>query len=149
MYEIRSATAEEMLANAGELFAEHWDEIALNKRVMVLKPDSERYLATEKAGMFFALAAYSDDTIVGYSVNFIMRHMHYADLVIATNDLLFVSAAHRASRLGLQLIRETERTAKERGAALMLWHAKEGTALSKLMQRRAYGVQDIIYSKEL
>jgi predicted GNAT superfamily acetyltransferase len=149
MYEIRSATAEEMLAHAGELFAEHWDEIALNKRVMVLKPDAERYLATEQNGMLLALAAYQGDEIVGYSVNFIMPHMHYADLVIASNDLLFVSAAHRTSRLGLQLIRETERVAKERGAALMLWHAKENTALSTLMQHRRYKVQDIIYSKEL
>lgn len=149
MYEIRLTTADEMLANAGKLFTEHWDEIALNKRVMVLKPDAERYRATEKAGMLLALAAYQGGEIVGYSVNFVMSHLHYADLVVASNDLLFVSATHRASRLGLQLIWDTERAAKERGAVLMLWHAKENTALSTLMQRRSYKTQDIIYSKEL
>jgi predicted GNAT superfamily acetyltransferase len=149
MYEIRKATASEMLSHAGELFAAHWDEIALNKQVMELKPDSERYLAMEATGGLLILAAYHDDELVGYSVNFVMRHLHYADLNLASNDLLFVAKDHRKSRLGLQLIKATEQAAKEQGARLMLWHAKPNTALVELMPRMGYGVQDIIFSKEL
>lgn len=149
MYEIRKATASEMLSHAGELFAAHWDEIALNKQVMALKPDGERYLAMEANGGLLILAAYQGDELVGYSVNFIMRHLHYADLNLASNDLLFVTKEHRKSRIGLQLIKATEQAAKEQGARLMLWHAKPNTALVELMPRMGYGVQDIIFSKEL
>lgn len=132
------------------LFEAHWQEIALNKQVMVLKPDLERYAQAEEAGALMCLAVVDPDgEVVGYSVNFIGPHLHYADLVVCNNDLLFLREDLRASRIGLRLIQQTEQIAAERGAQLMLWHAKEGTALAKLMPRMGYGVQDIIFSKEI
>jgi len=149
MTEIRTSNVSEMLANAGELFEEHWDEIALNKQVMILKPDEARYRAMEEAGSLLILAAWEGEDLVGYSVNFIVNHLHYADLRLCSNDLLFITKAKRAGRLGLKLIRETEKRAAEMGARLMLWHAKQDTALAVMMPKMGYGVQDIIFSKEI
>lgn len=150
MHEIRKSTVSEMLALASDLFAEHWDEIALNKQVMALKPDTARYEVMEANGALFILAAFNQGgALVGYSVNFVMRHLHYADLCVASNDLLFVSKEHRHGRLGLQLIRATEARAKKEGARLMLWHAKPNTPLADIMPRLGYGVQDIIFSREV
>lgn len=149
MSEIRLSTVDEMLARANELFEEHWEEIALNKQVMVLKPDADRYRAMEVAGSIFILSAWDNDELIGYSVNFVVNHLHYADLRICTNDLLFLTKEHRAGRLGLKLIRATEAHAKELGATLMLWHAKPDTPLATMMPRLSYGVQDIIFSKEI
>lgn len=133
-----------------ELLHAHWDEVAKNKQVMVLKPDRERYAYLDEHGGLLCLWALdADGEIVGYSVNFIGPHIHYADLNVANNDVLFLREDLRQSTLGLRLIRETERAAKARGAQLMLWHAKEGTSLDKIMPRLRYGVQDIIYSKEI
>lgn len=150
MYQIREASVEEMLDAAGELFAAHWNEVALNKQAMVLRPDVARYEAMEEAGSLLVLAAFDHEWhIVGYSVNFIARHLHYADLCVASNDLLFVDQAHRRGRLGLQLIRATEARAKEMGVHMVLWHAKPNTALAELMPRLGYGVQDIVFSREI
>ncbi len=149
MTDIRTSNVSEMLANAGELFEEHWDEIALNKQVMILKPDEARYRAMEEAGSLLILAAWEGEDLVGYSVNFIVNHLHYADLRLCSNDLLFITKAKRAGRLGLKLIRETEKRAAEMGARLMLWHAKQDTALAVMMPKMGYGVQDIIFSKEI
>lgn len=133
-----------------ELLVAHWDEVAKNKQVMVLKPDRDRYaFLDENNGLLCLWALDADGEIVGYSVNFIGPHIHYADLVVANNDVLFLREDLRPSTVGLRLIRETERVAKERGARLMLWHAKENTALAKIMPRMGYGVQDIIFSKEI
>jgi len=149
MYSIREATATEMLEHATELFAEHYEEIALNKQVMQLKPDAEKYLEIEAKGSLFILAAYADNELVGYSVNFTTNHMHYSDLIVASNDLLFISKQHRKGKVGLKLIRATESKAKSVGAKLMLWHAKPDTALVGLLPRLGYGVQDIIFSTEV
>jgi predicted GNAT superfamily acetyltransferase len=149
MTEIRLSNVDEMLANASELFSEHWEEIALNKQVMVLKPDEQKYRAAEENGMLLILAAFEGDKVVGYSVNIVTNHLHYADLITCSNDLLFVTEGKRNGRLGLQLIRATEKMAKERGARLMLWHAKQGTPLEKMMPRLGYGVQDIIFSIQI
>ena len=147
--EIKLATVDEMLAEAQTLFDEHYEEIARIKHVMVLKPDEETYRKSEEMGTIFILSARQGDKLIGYSVNFVTNHLHYADLRIAQNDLLFISKEHRGGRIGLKLIRETENHATSLGCKLMLWHCKENTTLSGLLPRIKYGVQDIIYSKEL
>lgn len=131
------------------LLQEHWQELARNKSVMVLKPDVERYRQLEASGALIALFAYDGDVIVGYSVCCITRHLHYADLTMATNDVLFVTKSHRHGRTGLQLIAETEAYAKLRGAQLMVWHAKQHTQLEVILPRLGYAVQEIAFSKVL
>lgn len=149
MIEIRLSNVSEMLANAQEMFVEHWDEIALNKRVMKLKVDEDRYKALEATGSMLILGAYDGEALIGYSVNFMINHLHYADLKICSNDVLFIKKEYRQGRLGLMMIAETERQAKEMGAELILWHAKKDTALEAIMPKIGYGIQDIIFSKEL
>ena len=147
--EIRLATVDEMLAEATTLFEEHYEEIARNKEVMKLKPDEKAYHKLEEANRIFILSAWQDDVLIGYSVNFVLNHPHYADLVLAQNDLLYIKKEMRGSRAGLKLIKETEKHATSLGCKLMLWHAKENTSLSAILPRLKYAVQDIIYSKEL
>jgi len=151
-YQIELSNVDEMLVHASALFKAHWQEIALNKRLMVLEPHELRYRALEAAGAMLALAAWTpEQQLVGYAVSFITQHLHYAGLTYAQNDILFVAQEHRRTGLGLDLIAETERIAKERGAQLVLWHAKQGTALDRLLGRPSskYRVQDVIYSREL
>lgn len=144
-------------SDAAQLFEDHWDEVALNKRVMKLNPHWKRYYALEEQGALLVLGLFAKltkprlETMVGYSVSFITEHMHYADLRYAQNDVLFVAKPWRNGRLGVRLILATEVAARERGAQLMLWHAKdrEDLTLKDLLPCMGYGVQDIIYSKEL
>ena len=116
---------------------------------MVVKPDEETYRKSEEMGTIFILSARQGDKLIGYSVNFVTNHLHYADLKLAQNDLLFISKEHRGGRIGLKLIKETEKHATSLGCKLMLWHAKESTTLAHMLPRLKYGVQDIIFSKEL
>ena len=147
--EIRLATVDEMLAEAQILFDEHYEEIARNKQVMVLKPDEETYRKSEEMGTIFILSARQNDVLIGYSVNFVSNHLHYADLKLAQNDLLFISKEHRGGRVGLRLIKDTENHARSLGCKLMLWHCKPNTPLNEILPRLKYGVQDVIYSKEI
>lgn len=146
---IIETTIADKIAHCSTLIDEHWHESARNKHLMVLKPDLPRYTAMEAAGCLLSLVAYDDDEVVGYSVNIISPHLHYADLICAHNDVLFVAKPKRESALGMKLIRDTERACKARGAHLMLWHAKENTTLSRILPRMGCNTQEIIYSKEL
>jgi GNAT superfamily N-acetyltransferase len=131
------------------LLQAHRDELATAKHLMVLAPNWDAYRALENTGSLLALVAYCGEEIAGYSVCFIGAHLHYSGMRYAQNDVLFVAPQHRNGTLGVRLIRETERLAKERGARLMMWHAKTGTALEKIMPRLGFGVQDIVFSKEI
>lgn len=135
--------------DAEPMLADHWREVAKHRDLMVLAPDWPRYEAMADAGALVIVGAYVGDRMVGYAMSFAAPHLHYVGLVSCSNDVLYVDPAHRKGRLGLQLIYETERLAKERGAQIITWHAKEGTALAKLLPRIGYGVHEIVYSKRL
>lgn len=145
--DVRPIPFVDLLTHAQAMFAAHWEEIAQNKSLMVLKPDLPRYHAMDAAGMLITIGAFDGGVLVGYSLSFVSQHLHYADLRYAQNDLLFVDAAHRKGRVGLQLIHATEDAAREAGAQMVIWHAKQGTALNDLLPRLGYGVQDIMYSR--
>lgn len=139
-----------MRALAGELFAAHYDEITRHKDVCKLDPDWAAYERVEKAGALLAIGAWVGSTMVGYSVTIVVPHLHYVDTILAQNDVLYVAPEHRGSSVGGRLISETERLAKERGASIMTWHAKPGTALDTLMTRlRRYSVHETIYARTM
>ena len=115
---------------ATELLAEHWEEVAKYKHLMVLKPDWHRYYEIEEKGMLMALSVEIEGHgMIGYSASFIGPHIHYSDLMVATNDVLFLHKDWRKGGVGPRLILATEAEARERAAKLMLWHATPDTAL--------------------
>tara|TARA_R100000152_G_C6759177_1_gene183097 strand:+ start:588 stop:1097 length:510 start_codon:yes stop_codon:yes gene_type:complete len=147
--EIRLCTLDEFKVLAEPLFEEHYEEVARNKQVMKLKPNWPLYEKIDLTGWLFIYVAMQGDVCIGYSMNIMMHHLHYADLRIAQNDVLFIKKEFRGGRLGLRLLKVTEDHAKSEGCKLMLWHAKEDTTLDKLLPRLNYGVQEIMYSKEI
>lgn len=149
MFVIRETTVSDKVEQLWPLLQLHRDELATAKHLMEVAPRTEAYKTAEVVGLLMSLVAYQGDEIVGYSINFIGPHLHYSSLVYAHNDVLFVHPEHRNSKLGLQLIRETEALAASRGARMVMWHAKPGTALEKLLPRLGYGVQDVLFSKEI
>lgn len=127
------------------LLEKHREELTTDKARMVLAPDIGKYAAMEQAGIFVGLIARLDGQIVGYSGNFIGQHLHYSALCFAENDVLYVDPEQRGT-LGLRLIKATEDAMRERGAEIMLWHAKPNTQLAALLPLRKYRVQDVMYS---
>lgn len=147
-YHIEATTVSDKVDLLWPLLVEHREELTTHKHIMPLRPATERYKALEDAGAMLALVAYQGEEIVGYAIGVVTLHLHYA-MTYYQNDVLFVSPAHRKSRLGSTLIQLTEALAKARGACFVAWHAKPDTALCTLLERKGYGVQDIMYGKEI
>ena len=93
--EIRLCTLDEFKVLAEPLFEEHYEEIARNKQVMKLKPHWPMYESVDKNGFLFIYLAMQDNVCIGYSMNIIMHHFHYADLRVTQNDVLFVKKEFR------------------------------------------------------
>ena len=107
-------------------------------------------LALEDAGLLVTLYMWDGDELIGYSCSFLSTHLHYSGLYYAHNDVLYLRPECRCAALGKQLIAATEKAVGDRGARMMTWHAKPNTALDKLLGGDfAYGVQDIMYTREL
>lgn len=147
--DIRVESVTDNIRVVGDLLELHWEESAKNKAIMILKPDYEKYKQIDAIGKLLGVFGYFEGSIVGYSVNVIDTHLHYSDLIVCSNDVLFLDPVFRDTTLGLRLKKETELAAKDRGAQLMLWHAKENSPFASILAKQKYNVQDIIYSKQL
>ena len=130
------------------MLAAHQAEVGKFRDLSPIDPDLGRYQAAEEAGKLLAILARQDGITVGYSVNFLLLNLHYGT-PYCSNDLLYVRPGMRKGRVGLRLISETVMRARARGARLMLWHAKEDTALNALLPRLGYEVLDVIHAKRI
>jgi GNAT superfamily N-acetyltransferase len=150
----REIIASEWIDRAWPLLEEHYAELATVPDIMLLKPDVERYQTLEAAGNLFAIGMFdihgdNGETLVGYSVNIVCTNLHYGDLLMCQNDLLFVRKSHRRGMTGMRLITATERAAKDRGVKMMLWHAKPGTTLDRMLPKLGYEPFETIHYQVL
>ncbi len=127
----------------------HRDELATHPALMAVEPNWNAYRALENTGALLALVAYAGDEIVGYSTAFFGPHLHCTGLRYAHSDALYVKPEHRRGGLGVALVRETERLARERGARMVMWHARPGTVLEKILPRLGYCAEEIAFCKEI
>jgi predicted GNAT superfamily acetyltransferase len=146
---IREIAATDWIGEAWSLIEANRAELMTDKDIMVLDPDVRTYCLLEDANAMLSLGAFDDDEIVGYSVNILAPSPHCRNVIICSNNVLYLREDKRQGLTGLKLMRETERLAKERGAHMMLWHAKPETNLNQILPRIGYRTQDIVYTRVL
>jgi GNAT superfamily N-acetyltransferase len=139
----------DVMDEAGALLKMHYDEIALHKESIKLKPIWERYAALEKAGSFVVYTVRDDARLVGYSAFFIMPHMHYADTRIGINDVLFLHPDYRKGRVGLKLIQFSEQALKQAGVDKITWHVKLAHDFRPILHRLGYVDEETVCAKLL
>ena len=133
----------------------HYEELTLHKERVVLNPMWENYAAMEKAGGFAVFTARDEGMLVGYSAFFIHPHMHYKDLVVAANDVLFLHPEYRKGMTGIKLIKFSETTLKNRGVDKLVWHIKfnknekDKKDFRAIMHRLHYTDEEVIVGKFL
>jgi hypothetical protein len=87
--------------------------------------------------------------LIGYSAFFLKPHIHYKDILVASNDVLFLKKEHRVGRFGLKLIKYSEQKMKELGANKITWHIKSSNDFSPILHRMGYIDEDIIVGRML
>ena len=137
-----------------------------------VEPKWEAYAALQDAGRLIVLGVFEDDhavpgcyercdagcngqcrrngnrQLVGYGCAVVTPSLHYAHLV-AVSDVIFVLPAYRKKGYGLYLMREMECRAKGMGAQFMVWQAKTGSSLNKVLLRRGCRAEETVYTKRL
>ncbi len=139
----------DILPNVKELLLAHYEELTLNKARVTLKPVWARYEALEKAGQFFAVTARDEGVIVGYSGFIVQPHLHYEDIIVAANDVLFLKKEYRLGSTGIKLLKFSEQAMRELGATKITWHVKMSNDFRPILRRMGYGDEDVIVGKWL
>jgi hypothetical protein len=127
----------------------HYQELTLDKDIMVLKPDWARYRELMALDKMSVLGAYEDDKLVGYSVFFKQPHIHYEDNIMAHNDVLFLHPRCRQGITGIKLIKASEEMLQQQGVSKVVWHVKYSRDFRNILYRMGYKDEDVIVGKAL
>lgn len=147
--ELKLESLFDILPEMEELIELHYQEIALNKDVIKLKPIWSEYKKLEDNKQFYLITARMEKQLVGYSAFFLKPHIHYEDTIVASNDVLFLKKEYREGRIGLKLIKFSEQKMKELGAHKITWHIKVTNDFRPMFHRMNYIDEDIIIGKIL
>jgi GNAT superfamily N-acetyltransferase len=142
-------TYDQVVPDIKELIKLHYDEVALHKESIPLDPDWARYKVLEDNGMLFIATARDQSQLVGYSVFFVTRHMHYNSTLMASNDILYLHPDYRQGMSGIKLIKFSESELKKRNITKVLWHIKFQKDFRKILYRMGYVDEDAIVGKIL
>lgn len=131
------------------LLERHWQEIALNKDKISFDPDYQQYFNLEKLGMLQVCTARDDDKLIGYTVDFILKHAHYQQNKFAMNDILFIAPEYRKGTIAFKLLSKAKEGLKERGVDVHNLHMKVDHPFEALAERLDYTKIEYIYSSYL
>lgn len=127
----------------------HYQELTLDKDVMILKPNWDKYRQLLLSNKMAVMGAYEQDILVGYSVFFLEDHIHYDDNVVAKNDVLFLHPRCRLGITGIKLIKASEEMLMDMNVSKIVWHVKHSRDFRSILYRMGYKDEDVIIGKAL
>lgn len=113
----------------------HKEELCLFDNVE-LAPKWDKYKMMADMNMLHAVFARTETgELVGYTVEFVIEHMHY-DFKMATNDILYLKPKYRGH--GIRLIKFTENSLKKIGVDIYVMSIKPHVDFSQVIERFGY-----------
>jgi len=121
--------------DAIQLFKDHYNEIAERTDVIDLDPNIEQYNFMFNKNMLEIHTARDDGKLAGYSIWFVVNHIHYKKSLTATSDVLYISPDYRKGMFGYKFIKWTTDEIKKRKPQRILFHVKPFLDYGHLLER--------------
>ncbi len=132
-----------------ELFLAHYEEIALDKDVIKLDPDWNKYLQLELMGILHIMSVRDAARLIGYHISVVSPHLHYKSTITALSDIFYLLPEYRQGWTGYKLFEETEKMLKALGVVRFYNVTKVHLPINIIMKRRGYRLVDKVYTKLL
>lgn len=143
----------QVLTEAEPMLRAHWEEIADYKDKIPFAPDYSQYYKLEEAGHLLVCTARDTETLIGYSVYFVHRGIHYSKNIVATNDIFYVAPEYRLKAfegrtlLAIAFLDYCESKLKDRDVSVISMHIKVWKDWSNLAERQGYKRVEYIHQK--
>lgn len=113
------------------LLAEYSTECSIPE-IGTPNPQRDTYARMESSGLMHSFGAFDGDTLVGFATVLVCVLPHYGKK-IATVESLFLAKSHRHGSAGRELMAEIESWVKSEQCAGMLYNARAGSSLERLL----------------
>lgn len=125
----------------------HYNEIALDKDKVPLDPDFSTYQFYSDNGMLHIVVVRKDGAIIGYNIFIVRHHLHYKSTLCGFGDIFFIKPEERKGSIGIKLIKETERTLKQRGVKKLFTGVKKHYDISKVFEHLGWKASEVQFIK--
>lgn len=131
------------------LWPRHWDELALFKDRVPLRPQTEEYVRRNRAGTLFLATIRWDGKMAGYFICQVQNGFHYGETLTATTDIYWIDPEFRDRGLFLPLFRCVERELRRRGAAVFYCGFKttKPNSMNELLPKLGFEPADTYLAK--
>ncbi len=135
------------------LFIEHWRELALNKDVIPLDPDWDKYYRLDVEGVLRVLTArLSSGQLVGYVFLMVGPHLHYMSTNWGHVDMFWTDPIIRTGWTGVRLFKAMLQGAKAMQVVNMTITTKlhfMDNRVTKLLQRLGFKPIETVHAIKL
>jgi hypothetical protein len=131
------------------LLGTHYEELALNKDKVPLKPQWHVYENHEANGRLVYVTLREQGELIGYIINIVAPGLHYETCLTSIMDILFVKPDRRdASAKGVLLMLDTlEAELRRRGVQRWFMGTKLHKDIGAIFKRRKFEAVEMTYSK--
>ena len=138
-YVIRCAPLKEALAKLRPLHEEHWFETEGYRHGLGFNPDYERVIDLDQQGRCLMVVVEHRETgeLVG-DYGFYLSVSAHTQTLMATEDQLFISKAHRRGRLGIELMKYAEYALTQLGVRDMNVSVKLVNNVGPMLERMGF-----------
>lgn len=137
----------DIIEEVGPLLESHYQECG-NPRVK-LNPRWDQYAALERMGMYAVFTVRSELELAGYCAFFLSHHMQHADMLSASNDVIYMKPEHRRGMNAIRFIDFCEQELKALGAQAITYHVKTHIDWRPILHKRGYGDEEVAVVKLL
>lgn len=127
----------------------HYEELALNKDKVPLRPQWHLYRQREDLEQLVYVTLRDAGELIGYIIMFVAPGLHYETCLTAHMDILFVRPDRRdAAAKGVLLMLDTlEAELKRRGVQRWFMGTKLHKDIGAIFRRRKFEAVEMTYSK--
>jgi len=137
---------DELAVEISNLLKLQWDEIG---RDFDLNINWSSYFNFENMGILRIFTVRKDKELIGYSSYIISPHMHHMEILVASQDSIFILPEHRAENIAGKFIDFLEDILKCEGVDHVTMAVKDKRDYSVLLTRRNYEPEETVYLKVL
>ena len=139
-----------IIDEARPILEAHWLEIGLDRDIIPLDVDYEKYCQLHENHKIIIVTARNEGALVGYIAAIISSHLHYRSTLFATLDVFYLKPEFRRGMNGLNLFLEMERALKWRDVRKVIGQTKlEGKDVSAVYRYLGWKPIETLFAKVL
>ena len=149
MIEFRIASVVELRQRLEPLLLAHRQEMPTHQYAPLPAPDWEKYYRLDAIGRLILVAVEEGPKLVGYCSCILATMQHDRELVVASNDAIYLRPEYRGAGVASRLISFCEAEAARRGADVASMTVKVQRNFGPLLVQLGYQNDELVFHKWL